>query len=149
MRAKSNIIYLLITGAILFALAYWIIPDRQKVNYLTKNVLIRDTIVEIRHKEPLVIEKAVPEIKYLRDTVIMTQPFAATIDTVMQHDTIYIQYRFPENYFSMKLSMPSDTLRMREIVSEIKSDESNNWWESALIITAGACVGILIGTSIK
>ncbi len=106
----------------------------------------RDTVTrEIRHN-PLIIS-AKPEIVYLRDTLILTPPFIAKVDTVLIRDTINASYIFPENLFSLELRRDADTLNFEQLRIIEQTPCRREWWETPALIISGAALGYLIGNS--
>lgn len=110
-----------------------------EVDYITK----RDTIVEIRYSEPIVIERAKTKIVYKRDTIIETKPFVATIDTIIKMDTIYVAFNYPEMTLDVIVKKQPDTLMHEKIFVETQAKRA--WWEIPVSVLAGTVVGYLLG----
>jgi len=103
-----------------------------------------DTVIRLIPSEPLILEKVKAKIVYTRDTVIQTQPFVASVDTILKQDTVFARYEFPENLFSMNLRRADDTLKTVMIKTEFMKDNCNNWWKSPAIAVAGVIAGYLL-----
>mgnify|MGYP000110392403 CR=1 FL=1 len=106
---------------------------------ITKTELIRDTITIVKPKEPIIAKEIIPKIIYRKDTVLITKPFEAKIDTIIKHDTILISYKFPENRFSYAFKPKPDTISQ---IIKINLQHNNckcysNWIIAGLGITAG------------
>lgn len=111
-------------------------------------IYVHDTITALKPSEPLIIEKYHPVIRVKRDTLVISKPFMARIDTIIKRDTIIGSYEFPENFFSMRISSVPDSILTREIVIE-KPCGSDNWWETPAIAAGGLIIGALLGRAMK
>lgn len=105
----------------------------------------RDTIVIVKPAPPIILERIKPKIIYRRDTIVQTQPFVAQLDTIIQHDTIYLRYTFPENYIDLRLLPKPDSIRIHTIT--ITRDRP--WWELPATAIGGLLVGFIMGKSGK
>lgn len=110
-----------------------------------KTVLRTDTITVI--PEPIIIESITPKLVYRSDTVIVTRPFTATIDTVFRTDTIRVRYDYPENEMQLAIRMATDTVYHQKI--EVIECDETAWWETPAIATGGIIIGILISNTSK
>lgn len=112
-----------------------------------KTEIVRDTIINTVQQPPIIIYKAKPVIEYQTDydTVIITKPFIAKIDTVIIRDTVHAEYVFPQNTFSMILKRkPDSVVTFREYV--IKTEYIKDaWWEKPAWATGGILLGYLLG----
>ena len=102
---------------------------------------IRDTVTI--QTEPIVLEKVKPELVYIRDTIIKTKPFVATVDTIYKRDTITVNYHFPKNEMNMAIRMATDTLQKDVKTIELPCDEGE-WWHSPAAAAGGLIIGIII-----
>lgn len=137
----NNMKYILI--AILAAIIGFGVADKY---FPTTNILrITDTITVVT--EPIILERITPTIVYRSDTVIVTKPFIATIDTVYKTDTIQVSYLFPENEMSIAIKMATDTIYNQRIETTICKE--SKWWEAPAIATGGLIIGILISNASK
>lgn len=110
------------------------------------NTILRtDTITVI--PEPIIIEKIVPKLVYKSDTVIVTQPFTAIVDTVFRTDTIRVRYDYPENEMKLAIRMATDTVYQQKI--QVTECDRSAWWEAPAIATGGVILGILISNTSK
>ncbi|MFP4527301.1 MAG: hypothetical protein ACLFQX_02020 [Candidatus Kapaibacterium sp.] len=106
--------------------------------------IIRDTVVKVRRPEPIYIEKIRTKVIEKRDTLLLTPPFTALIDTVWQRDTIFASYDFPENLMSLRVIPAPDSLAyVREnIIRTVQRDRP--WWEATAMVGGGAAIGALL-----
>jgi len=139
---------LLIVG---FGLSFLLFPDREVVvkEPYPVEIIKTDTVLRYIEKAPLIIEKV--RIKVIRqsDTVIETTPFTARIDTVIRCDTVFAEYEFPGNIFSMRVKFRPDTLQLEKqtIVKTIEKDRP--WWEAPAYLIGGTIIGFLLGNGTK
>lgn len=70
-----------------------------------------DTTEKIIRQQPINIYKQV-EVQYVRDTLFVTKPFIAKLDTIIFRDTINTQFAFPQMAFSLALRRQPDTLKI-------------------------------------
>lgn len=110
-------------------------------NIANKNIYIHDTLIVINF-DTIHIEKIKPRIVYRHDTLIQTKPFTAIIDTIIQKDTIYMSYDYPENLFNMRLTHQPDSFRVQKTI-EYKNEETN-WTSKIIYFVAGIAAGIII-----
>lgn len=104
-------------------------------------IIKRDTVI-VHQKDVIKVDKIVPKIVYVRDTLIETMPFVATIDTVIKLDTVFLRYDFPENLFSMKITPAVDSIKIEKIY-EYKEKEIS-WYERATLFAAGFGIAFLM-----
>jgi len=129
---------LLLVAVLLFCLNY---SNNQKVTHELKYKY--DTVLKEIKTDPIVIEKKKAIIKYIKDTIIITKPFEAKIDTVIKMDTIKMYYQFPENRFSLFYKRKTDTIPI--ITKTIVKYEKAQWWERPLFFLGGATLGFVLG----
>ncbi len=110
---------------------------------------IRDTVVEFKPSEPIVVEKIKAEIRYKTDTIIQTKPFVARIDTVALRDTIIAEYEFPENTMSLAIYSPPDSTKhfRTAVIRTVKKEAP--WWEAPAYVACGAALGFIISSISK
>lgn len=94
----------------------------------SENIIVRDTIVKTVPREPLIITKIRPEIRYKYDTIIRVKPFTAIADTIVKYDTIFAKYDFPEHLFSFNIKTKEDTFRIPKIIQY--KEKKEEWWEN-------------------
>ena len=138
---KNNILILLVMTVAAFISGYILKDGDSNIEY--KYRVERDTIIKTVKSEPIVIEKIKPKIIYRRDTVIKTKPFAAVVDTVIKRDTVYAEYMYPDNLFSIEISTPDDSIMIPQITEY--RENKNEWWEKPLFFITGSFVGYLLG----
>lgn len=115
--------------------------------YKQSTEIKRDTIVQVQPGKTIVIEKAVPVIEYQKewDTVIVTKPFIAKLDTIVKGDTVYADYSFPQNRFTVMLWQKPDSIyTYREYILNtiyVKDD----WWEKPAWTAGGLLLGFGLG----
>lgn len=110
----------------------------------TETKIIRDTLIKEIPAEPVVIEKIKATKEFVRDTLILTEPFTASADTIIRHDTVRLYYRFPENNFSMSYYPSNDSIYY-PVNTIIKTQTKERpWWEVPVFILSGAAAGIMI-----
>lgn len=112
--------------------------------YKSETKIVRDTIVQVVTPEPIEIEKVKTKIKYIRDTVIKTQAFVASLDTIIKRDTIRCYYAFPDNLLSLRIAREQDTLITHQINYTQQTIKKSPWWHDPLIILGGVISGYAI-----
>lgn len=115
----------------------------QKDNSVQKIYKI-DTIVKIVPHKQIKIIQAPSKIHYIKDTIILTQPFIATLDTIIQHDTVFAAFHFPENSISLDVRRQPDSLKIPQIILEPSSSQ-RNWFEIPAAMGVGLIIGLIIG----
>lgn len=110
----------------------------------THEVVRVDTIEVIKPVEKIVIQKAKPKIKYVRDTIVVAQPFIAQLDTIVHSDTISAKFLFPQNIFDIEIAHKADTFRLPQIVVSHKN-QSNHPFDKFTPFVVGVALGFLIG----
>lgn len=115
------------------------------IKVVKDRVVFRDTIIKEIKLPPLKIVKAKSVIKIVRDTVIETKPFVASLDTVAKDDTVKMQYEFPENNFSLQVMRKPDSIKFEKLTVIESTVQKSNWWEKPAYFTGGALLGIIIG----
>lgn len=120
-------------------------PDTGIRTAATHTILKTDTIYREVASEPFVINKIKTRIIYQKDTIILTQPFTAVVDTIINRDTLHTEFSFPENSFSMLLLRKPDTVMVQKITTIETPPQKSNWWEVPLSILGGAALGYAFG----
>jgi len=136
-KYKISSIILAIISCILFAKILTNNTQNTDIRYIIE----RDTVI-VNQREVIEVDRIVPKILVRRDTIIKTQPFVATIDTVIRRDTVFLRYDFPENLFTMKLTPAADSIKIEKIY-EYKEKELT-WFEKATMFAAGFGIAFLI-----
>ena len=109
--------------------------------------IVRDTVIKTIRPEPLVIEKVKARKVFIRDTVIVSRPYIAIVDTVVRRDTVRAEYEFPLNLFSLDIRRAADSVKIETITISKYIKESRPWWELPLSVAAGAGIGYLAGSA--
>lgn len=138
---KYNFLILLGAALTAFIAGYFMHDADPNIEYRYK--VKRDTIIKTVKTDPVIIEQIKPNIIYKRDTVIKTKPFVAVVDTVIKRDTVYAEYEYPENLFSLEISHPDDSIMIPQI-TEYK-EKKEEWWEKPILFITGSFVGYLLG----
>lgn len=136
---KTALIILLVIALIgLFYFAY-------QNNYSNNSIKYKvDTLIKIIPQKEIKIVEAKPRIKYIRDTLILTPPFIAEVDTVVQRDTIYASFQFPENLMSINFKTARDSIKIPQITVE-RMNQERNWYEIGAAAVGGIILGIILG----
>ena len=103
-----------------------------------------DTVYKLVPAKPIIINKVRPKLVYIRDTIIQTKPFAASIDTVIQRDTVRAYYEFPVNLFSLDIRRHPDSLRIEKLTILQSVEKPRPWWETPAYIVGGILTGMII-----
>lgn len=103
-----------------------------------------DTIVKIVPQKEIKIVESRPRIRYIKDTIIITKPFVAQLDTIIQRDTVFALFHFPENTMSINVRTSTDSIRMPQITIE-KTKYERNWYEIAVALGGGFIFGLILG----
>jgi hypothetical protein len=78
------------------------------------------------------------------DTVYRTPAFVAILDTIVKHDTIGIEYAFPQHTFSVALRQGRDSISYEVRTLTITNYEQRPWWMDALTHIGAATLGYSI-----
>lgn len=141
-----NKLLLALSGILLAAIIYLLCFEVNKVQLQKVEIEKRDTIYKIIQKEPIEIVRTKPKLRIVRDTVIQSPEFIATVDTVIRRDTIRAEYEFPQNLLSLQIRQSPDSLMQERITIQTKEYiDRTKWWEKPLIAIAGIVVGIVVG----
>lgn len=118
-----------------------------EIVYKTSTVTVRDTVVVERPRTVIRVVQApaIVRVDTLRDTVLQTPPFTATLDTVIQRDTINASYSFPEHRFDLTLRPRPDSIIFRTMVINSESIRRSSWWETTGWIGLGLAAGLVTG----
>lgn len=127
--------------AIIFTLYFVYKSDLSRSNTINYKI---DTIVKIVPQKEIKIVEARPRIRYVRDTIIVTKPFIAQLDTIIQRDTIFASFQFPDNTMSINLRTSNDSIRIPQITIE-KTKYEQNWYELAAALGGGFILGLILG----
>lgn len=135
----SNILVAFVTAVLVFV----IIQTCRRNSIERVEVVKYDTIEIVKPVERIVIQRAKPKIKILRDTIIETKPFIAELDTIVKSDTVSAKYTFPENIFEFQISRKADTFRIPKLVFA-KQNRKEDWLDKIGTLVVGVSLGYLI-----
>ena len=121
----------------------------RKFSAQLNQIIVRDTTLKLVESPPLIISKVKPKIKILKDTIITFQPFTASVDTIIKHDTIRSSFEFPSNNFSLEIKRKPDTVRIERIILQPPVSAKETWWVKPAIFAGGILSGMLIKTITK
>jgi len=120
---------------------------------ITERVVETDTVIREIHHEPLVVEQAPAEVVYIpqieHDTVFYETPaFVASLDTVIQQDTLEVDYAFPQHTFSVMLRQQADSIETYEHTVYITRTEivQRPLWVDILSHTGAIVIGYGAGS---
>ena len=116
---------------------------------IAKTQIIYDTIIKTIPAKPIIINKVKTKLVKVRDTIIQTEPFAASIDTIVNTDTIKALYEFPENLMSFRINKKPDSLLLQRITVLQPVEKKVDWWEKPAVFLGGVIIGLTIGVAIK
>ena len=144
---KDNV-YILLLAILILGIGYYLgyNAGRSYVKYKPLTLIHKDTVKVIKEVPKIVMQKKA-KIKYLRDTILTTQPFEAVVDTVLLKDTVYIAYSFPANTFNVSIARGADTNQIERnyyLVNEQQNKQSR-WTSTALNILGGFLGGLAVG----
>lgn len=149
MMEKYKYIFGLILLIIALLLCFLLGRSSKNCNEAVQTVLKRDTIVIVKQSDPIVIEKAKTKIVYTRDTVILTKPFVATIDTIVKKDTVFAKFKYPLNSFDLWIKRKPDSTLIQIITITKEVVRERPWWEASAYTLGGAVIGFVLGKSFK
>ena len=72
------------------------------------------TVNEVLTKQPIYV-KGEAKVTILKDTVYLTKPFIAQLDTLINQDTFNLAYTYPNNVFSLRYRLKNDTIPIKYI----------------------------------
>lgn len=139
---KSSNITPILTGIVVVLLIYLFFHKPQPIIQEVVKVK-RDTILV--PAEPIVIENAVTRIRYVRDTIIVTKPFIAELDTIIKFDTVYMAYHYPENLMNLWIRKKPDSLFRDTIIITNTIPAERSIWTDILTHTTVGIISFLLG----
>ncbi len=138
----SEIILILLVILFSFFAGYYC---NENIIYRNINKTVIDTMFIEKYSVPIIIKEIQPKLLFRSDTIIVTAPFVAQVDTIYKCDTIRIDYRFPENIMNLEIFPKPDSIEIRNIYITKEICKSNNWWEIPSSILSGVIMGYIIG----
>lgn len=139
MKAISIILLALVIGVL-----FYYVVQNPLYNQQHEIIYKIDTIVKIIPQKEIEIIEAKPKIRYIRDTIIQTQPFVAQLDTILMRDTLFAQYKFPDNLMSINVKTSNDSIKLPQITIE-RTKYERNWYELATALGGGIILGLILG----
>ncbi len=111
---------ILFIAFVLIILSFYSGYNLKKDNLIIENNV--DTIFELKIDTLFIKKKA--KIIYMKDTIILTKPFDAEIDTTINNNLIKINYSFPENIIKFNLIRQDSliTLHRIKVIKENKKE---------------------------
>lgn len=152
MKNKNTwiIILAMIMLLIGYMISHYIFPNKvEKIKIVKEKEvsIVTDTIKELILRPQITI-KDTGSIVYRVDTVIITKPFVATLDTIAKGDSIAIAYYFPENLFDLNIRFkPDEKITIKEyitITKEIEKEEA--WWIKPCYVAGSLVLGYGLGS---
>jgi len=112
----------------LFSGSYFF-PRIVNKNVFKKDTLFsKDTLINYIDK-PRLIVKTKAELIYIKDTIIETKPFIASLDTIIK-DTIGIKYYFPNNHFLLDIRYKPDEIKIVTQTITIEVEKHNTFFDT-------------------
>lgn len=149
MTPKNSIWKYLFCIIIGFVAAIYIMPRKEislREPYAIERI-VTDTVIKIIKRKPIVINRVKTKIIYTRDTVIITKPFIASLDTILRQDTVSAKYQYPENLFSIAIRNRPDSIKVEQVTIIKTIEREQPWWEVPAYILSGVATGYLIGAA--
>lgn len=138
----KNTLIILIILLLFIALIYLFNTNNNNIKY--NQIIKRDTLIKYIEHKPIKINNTKAKIKYIKDTIIITKPFEANLDTIINKDTISLSYNYPDNIFNFCVNKSIDTLKYeREIITNNNKD--SNWFDIAIAGLSGIILGYILG----
>jgi|DewCreStandDraft_4_1066084.scaffolds.fasta_scaffold02152_7 uncharacterized membrane protein len=111
--------------------------------------IVFDTIFREIPSKPIILQKVKMQYEKVRDTIILTQPFIAKLDTIMDKDTVKAMYEYPENLLSLEIYKKPDSIMFQTITIYKEKSKSEEWWEKPVIFITGIASGFIISNIIR
>lgn len=127
----------------------------------SSGVQIRDSVV-VKYVEKIRIDTVPGKTKWrtlyrydtltkeyhIIDTQFVTKPFETTLDTIVRHDTVHLQFLYPEKSFSMLIKPHPDSILIRTITIT-PPPEKPSFWDDLGKIGGGFLGGYIVGKLTK
>jgi hypothetical protein len=137
---KNTLIIIIIF--LFIALLYLFNSNKSNIN---NQIIKRDTVIKYIEHKPININNKKAKIKYIKDTIISTKPYEASLDTIINKDTISLSYIYPDNIFNLNINKSIDTLKYeREIITN-NNNKDSNWFDIAIAGLSGVILGYILG----
>lgn len=159
-----TIIILVACSAAMFFLGRETKPPEYLMSFKTDTLYLCDTV--LRTAEPVIVEKAKARIsrqltafsfQQEKDSALADsrQPtadsFTATLDTIINADTLHAEFEYPEALFSIMLKRRPDStfIKTAFIDRTIYAQKERASWEIPVYVGAGIVGGFLLGRIVK
>ena len=146
---KNKLIIGIALLLLIVVLAFLLGRSSKDCNDSFQTILKRDTLIIVKQSEPLIIEKIKPKIIIQKDTLILTKPFVAIVDTIIKRDTVFAKYEFPQNNFNLLIRRKQDSIIVQTVYITKEIVKERPWWEASAYTLGGTVAGFLIGRTIK
>lgn len=114
----------------------------QTIEYSKIDTCYQEKIIE--HSPIKIFQEG--KIVYIRDTIIESKPFVASIDSVMTRDTIKVSYAFPQNRFDIDLHRMPDTVHTKILILNKTTEcPPEPWYIKPIYAGAGLLIGFGLG----
>jgi len=151
MKINASIIILLLAIFIVGGIAsHYLFPNYvEKIKVVKEKEVSRiiDTVKEIVYR-PKISIRDTGRIVYRVDTLIITKPFVAILDTIAKGDSISVAYYFPENQFYLSIGFkPDEKITIKEYITIEKTVEVNEaWWIKPCYVAGSLILGYGLGS---
>lgn len=157
-----TIIILVACSAAMFFLGRETKPAEVMMSFKTDTLYICDTV--LRTAEPVLVEKAKANIRNResgignqgKETLPNSQfpipnSFVATLDTIINADTLHAEFEYPEALFSILLKRRPDSTFIKTIFIDrtIYAQKERASWEIPVYVGVGVIGGFLLGRIVK
>ncbi len=132
-----------------FIVAIYVLPEKEiivKQPYAIERI-VTDTVIRTINRKPIIINKVKTKIIHTRDTVIITRPFVALLDTILRRDTVSAKFQYPENLFSVAIRNSPDSIAIEQVSIYKTIEKERPWWEVPAYILGGVATGYLLGAA--
>lgn len=135
----------LIIALLSFVAGYLFALNLADDKIIIKERIKYDTII---HKaEPIIIEKFKTKTIVTKDTLILSTPFLAIVDTILLRDTVYAEFIYPENEMSIAIRRAVDSIPFiskEKTINTLNEDKVCPWYEQAGIALGSFVLGAII-----
>lgn len=159
-----TIVILVACSAAMFFLGRETKPAEFLMSFKTDTLYICDTV--LKTAEPVLVEKAKAVVKkrdwrlgtggWKDSNAIASNPqnpvsFMATLDTIINADTLHAEFEYPEALFTILLKRRPDStfIKTRLIERTLYATKERASWEIPVYVGAGLLGGFLLGRIVK
>ena len=132
-----------------FVLSLMLLPEKETI--IKEPIVVReiktDTLIKYVQKKHIVLREAKTKIIVLTDSLLNCEnkPFTAILDTIVDQDTIQVDFKYPDNLISLLIKQKPDSIYYEKVYLTNTVQGSKEWWETPALISGGALVGFIIG----